>query len=68
MRVSITAGNVSYRRLVPLLASLARLVPDTENPPDKQIAATALIHDLTIATRNVSHYETTGVRLLNPFN
>lgn len=41
--------------------------PNVENPLDKQIAATALIHDLIVVTRNVSHYETTGVRLLNPF-
>jgi toxin FitB len=42
--------------------------PHAENPLDKQIAATALIHDLVVVTRNVSHYETTGVRLLNPFD
>lgn len=42
-------------------------VPHAENPLDKQIAATALIHDLTVVTRNVTHYESTGVRLLNPF-
>lgn len=42
--------------------------PNVENPLDKQIAATALIHDLTVVTRNVSHYEATGVRLLNPFS
>ena len=42
--------------------------PNVENPLDKQIAATALIHDLVVVTRNVSHYETTGVRLLNPFS
>jgi predicted nucleic acid-binding protein len=41
--------------------------PNAENPLDKQIAATALIHDLTVVTRNVSHYQTTGARLLNPF-
>lgn len=41
--------------------------PHAENPLDKQIAATALIHDLIVVTRNVAHYETTGVRLLNPF-
>ena len=34
---------------------------------DKQIAATALIHDLTVVTRNSAHYEPTGVRVLNPF-
>jgi predicted nucleic acid-binding protein len=42
-------------------------VPHSENPIDKQIAATALIHDLIVVTRNVSHYESTGVRVLNPF-
>lgn len=42
-------------------------VPDRENPLDKQIAATALIYDLTVVTRNSGHYEPTGVRLLNPF-
>ncbi len=42
-------------------------VPQPENPLDKQIAATALIYDLTVVTRNVDHYEPTGVRVLNPF-
>ncbi len=42
-------------------------VPHPENPLDKQIAATALIYDLTVATRNTSHYEPTGVRVVNPF-
>lgn len=42
-------------------------VPNAENPLDKQIAAIALIHDLAVVTRNVSHYQATGVRLLNPF-
>ena len=42
-------------------------VPNPENPLDKQIAATALIHDLTVVTRNTGHFESTGARLLNPF-
>lgn len=42
-------------------------VPNRENPLDKQIAATALINDLTVVTRNTAHYAPTGVRLLNPF-
>ena len=42
-------------------------VPHPENPLDKQIAATALISDLTVVTRHTRHYEPTGVRLLNPF-
>jgi predicted nucleic acid-binding protein len=43
-------------------------VPNPENPLDKQIAATALLHDLTVVTRNTAHFEPTGVRLLNPFS
>ena len=42
-------------------------VPNPENPLDKQIAATALIHDLTVVTRNTDHFAPTGVRLKNPF-
>ncbi len=42
-------------------------VPNRENPIDKQIAATALINDLTVVTRNTAHFVPTGVRLLNPF-
>jgi predicted nucleic acid-binding protein len=41
--------------------------PNPENPLDKQIAATALIHDLTVVTRNTPHFAPTGVRVLNPF-
>jgi predicted nucleic acid-binding protein len=41
--------------------------PNAENPLDKQIAATALIYDLVVVTRNVAHHQATGVRLLNPF-
>jgi predicted nucleic acid-binding protein len=42
-------------------------VPHSENPLDKQIAATALIHDLIVVTRNIAHYRSTGARVLNPF-
>ena len=42
-------------------------VPHPENPLDKQIAATALVFDLTIVTRNVAHFSPTGARVLNPF-
>src|SRR3974390_991451 len=41
--------------------------PNPENPLDKQIAATALIHDLTVVTRNTEHFAPTGVKLKNPF-
>ncbi len=42
-------------------------VPHAENPLDKQIAATALVRDLTVVTRNQADFEKTGMRLLNPF-
>lgn len=34
---------------------------------DSLIAATALEHGLTVATRNVRDFEKTGVKLVNPF-
>ena len=42
-------------------------VPNPENALDRQIAATALIYDLTVVTRNHRDFSATGVRLLNPF-
>ena len=34
---------------------------------DSQIAATALVHDLTVVTRNESDFRHAGVRILNPW-
>lgn len=42
--------------------------PHQEHILDKQIAATALIHDLIVVTRNHKDFETTGVKVLNPFS
>lgn len=42
--------------------------PHPQNAVDKEIAAIALIHDLTIVTRNSGDFAGTGVKLLNPFN
>jgi predicted nucleic acid-binding protein len=42
-------------------------VPHPENPLDKQVAATALIHDLVLVTRSVKHFTGTGVKIVNPF-
>ncbi|MFT4288858.1 type II toxin-antitoxin system VapC family toxin [Nocardioides sp.] len=42
-------------------------VPDPAPDRDALIAATALVHDLTVVTRNTRDFERTGVRLLNPW-
>jgi predicted nucleic acid-binding protein len=42
-------------------------VPHPENPLDKQIAATALVHKLIIVTRNEKDFMGTGVEVFNPF-
>jgi predicted nucleic acid-binding protein len=42
-------------------------VPHPENSLDKLIAATALIHDLTVVTRNHRDFTRTGVHVLDPF-
>lgn len=41
--------------------------PIPQHPIDKQIAAIALIHDLSVVTRNVKDFDGLGVRLVNPF-
>jgi len=59
-------------RILPLDEETAHVwgrlrVPNPENPLDKQIAATALIHDLEVISAKVAHYGPTGVRVRNPF-
>lgn len=61
-----------YDNILPLDDAAAQVwgclrVPHPENALDKQIAATALIHDLTLVTRNEKHFVGTGAKLLNPF-
>ena len=61
-----------HDNILPLDAAAAQVwgrlrVPHPENALDKQIAATALIHDLTLVTRNEKHFADSGAKLLNPF-
>ncbi|MFS8978802.1 type II toxin-antitoxin system VapC family toxin [Cupriavidus necator] len=61
------------RYVLPVDADIAQVwgrlrVPRPEHALDKFIAATALIHDLTIVTRNVDDFSGTGAALLNPFS
>jgi predicted nucleic acid-binding protein len=47
----------------------ARLhVPDPRAERDALIAATALVHGMTVVTRNLADFEATGVPLLNPWD
>jgi predicted nucleic acid-binding protein len=59
-------------RILPLDADSAQVwgrlgVPDAAHRLDKQIAAIALVNDLTVVTRNTADFAGTGVRLKNPF-
>lgn len=59
-------------RILPLSVNIARRwgrlsVQIGNKNLDGAIAATALEHGLTVATRNVVHYQRTGVATLNPF-
>ena len=53
-QVADSWGQVSAVRPIPVIDGL--------------LAATAMVHDLTLVTRNVSDVEGLGVRVLNPFS
>jgi predicted nucleic acid-binding protein len=42
-------------------------VPDPKSERDAFIAATALVHGMTVVTRNVADFLATGVTILNPW-
>ncbi len=61
------------KRTLPVDASVAlrcaRLhVPDPRSDRDALIAATALVHGMTVVTRNLADFQPTGVQLLNPWS
>jgi len=60
-------------RVLPISIEIARRsaalhVPDPRPFRDTLIAATALVHGMTIVTRNTDDFEPTGVDLLNPWS
>ncbi|MBX4869954.1 type II toxin-antitoxin system VapC family toxin [Rhizobium bangladeshense] len=42
-------------------------IPDRRNEADALIAATALVHNLTVVTRNVRDFDGTGVVIVDPW-
>ena len=42
-------------------------VPDPKPERDAWIAATALVHDMTVVTRNTRDFSSTGAKLFNPW-
>jgi toxin FitB len=59
-------------RILPVDIAVARRCaklhsPDPRAERDALIAATALVHGLTVVTRNIVHFQPTGAVLLNPW-
>lgn len=59
--------------ILPFTSDIAQVwgrlrVPNPENELDKQIAATALVYDLCVVTRNTADFIKTGALLKNPFS
>jgi predicted nucleic acid-binding protein len=57
------ATGLRWAELLATLRRSGRAMPIK----DSLIAATALVHDLTVATRNRSDFERAGVRIVDPF-
>jgi len=61
------------RRVLPVDTAVARCcarlhVPDRRGERDALIAATAIVHGMTVVTRNVADFAPTGVPVLNPWH
>jgi len=59
-------------RILPIDTAVAQRcatlhVPNPRSDRDALIAATALVHGLTVATRNVADFEPTGVSVVDPW-
>ena len=59
-------------KILPIDQDIAQLwgrlrVPNPSNELDKLIAATAILYDLAVVTRNVTDFLETGAKVYNPF-
>ena len=60
------------QRILPVDTAVARRcaqlqVPDPRSDRDALIAATGLVHGMTVVTRNIADFEFTGVAVFNPW-
>ena len=60
-------------RIIPVDTAVARRsanlhVPDPRPVRDALIAATALVHGLSVVTRNVADFAPTGTKIINPWD
>ena len=60
-------------RILPVDTIIARRcarlhIPDPQPERDAMIAATALVHGMTVVTRNVADFKPSGVPVLNPWD
>ncbi len=74
LRVWLSGVRAAFAgRILPFTEQAASLcaalhVPDSRSERDAMIAATALEHGFTVATRNTQDFVNTGVQLMNPWN
>ncbi|OKY74908.1 MAG: VapC toxin family PIN domain ribonuclease [Desulfobulbaceae bacterium DB1] len=61
-------GRILSVDLAVALQSARLHVPDPHPVRDGLIAATALVHGMTVVTRNVDDFKRTGVPILNPWD
>ena len=59
-------------RILPIDTAVAQScaplhVPDPRSDRDALIAATALVHGMTVVTRNVNHFQFRGISVVNPW-
>jgi predicted nucleic acid-binding protein len=61
-----------HNRILPIDTAIAQRsatlhVPDPKPDRDAFIAATALVHGMSVVTRNVADFASTGVEVINPW-
>jgi toxin FitB len=61
------SGRILPVDIVVAMQCAALHVPDPCPYRDSMVAATAMVHGMTLATRNIADFKRTGVKLFNPW-